>query len=81
MSRHFASYSSVALETIWLHEPRDLIFLGPLMTLLCLSSYSKVNYVEPLVAEVSQCNYLTAARVVDIMVCSIYKCVAIANEN
>ena len=38
ISRHFAGYTSVALETIWLHEPRDLIFLGPLMTLLCLSS-------------------------------------------
>ena len=44
MSRHFAGYSSVALETIWLHEPRDLIFLGPLMTLLCLSRYSMHNY-------------------------------------
>ena len=43
MSRHFAGYSSVALETIWLHEPRDLIFLGPLMTLLCLSRYSNNN--------------------------------------
>ena len=42
MSRHFAGYSSVALETIWLHEPRDLIFLGPLMTLLCLSRYSRL---------------------------------------
>ena len=30
--RHFAGYASVALETIWLHEPRDLIFSGPLMT-------------------------------------------------
>ena len=40
ISRHFAAYASVALETIWLHEPRDLIFLGPLMTLLCLSRYS-----------------------------------------
>ena len=34
ISRHFAGYASVALETIWLHEPRDLIFSGPLMTLL-----------------------------------------------
>ena len=40
ISRHFAGYASVALETIWLHEPRDLIFLGPPMTLLCLSRYS-----------------------------------------
>ena len=32
ISRHFAGYASVALETIWLHEPRDVIFLGPLMT-------------------------------------------------
>ena len=32
ISRHFAGYASVALETIWLHEPRDLIFSGPLMT-------------------------------------------------
>ena len=39
ISRHFAGYASVALETIWLHEPRDLIFLGTLMTLLCLSRY------------------------------------------
>ena len=39
MSRHFAGYSSVALETIWLHEPRDLIFLGPLMTLRCIGLY------------------------------------------
>ena len=28
ISRHFAGYASVALETIWLHEPRDLIFSG-----------------------------------------------------
>ena len=40
ISRHFAGYASIALETIWLHEPRDLIFLGPPMTLLCLSRYS-----------------------------------------
>ena len=40
ISRHFAGYASVALETIWRHEPRDLIFLGPPMTLLCLSRYS-----------------------------------------
>ena len=40
ISRHFAGYASVVLETIWLHEPRDLIFLGPPMTLLCLSRYS-----------------------------------------
>ena len=32
ISLHFAGYASVALETIWLHEPRDLIFSGPLMT-------------------------------------------------
>ena len=41
--RHFAGYASLALETIWLHEPRDLIFLGPLMTLLCLSRYSRLG--------------------------------------
>ena len=40
MSRHFAGSASVAIETIWIHEPRDLIFLGPFMTLLCLSRYS-----------------------------------------
>ena len=34
ISRHFAGYASVALETIWLHEPRDLIFLGPLTVIL-----------------------------------------------
>ena len=45
ISRHFASYASVALETIWLHEPRDVIFLGPLMTLLCLSRYSGMGEV------------------------------------
>ena len=45
ISRHFAGYASVALETIWLHEPRDLIFLGPPMTLLCLSRYSNANTV------------------------------------
>ena len=33
MTRHFAGYAPVALEAIWLHEQRDLIFLGPLMTL------------------------------------------------
>ena len=44
MSRHFAGYASVALETIWLHEPCDLIFLGPLMTLLCLSRYSSLYH-------------------------------------
>ena len=43
ISRHFAGYASVALETIWLHEPRDLIFLGPPMTLLCLSRYSRLS--------------------------------------
>ena len=32
-----------SLETIWLNEPRDLIFLGPLMTLLCLSRYSSMQ--------------------------------------
>ena len=49
MSRHFAGYSSVglALETIWLHEPRVLIFLGPLMALLCLSRYVYVEPVSP----------------------------------
>ena len=46
MSRHFAGYSSVDLETIWLHEPRDLIFQGPLMTLLCLSRYSSTYHSE-----------------------------------
>ena len=46
ISRHFAGYASVALETIWLHEPRDLIFLGPPMTLLCLSRYSS-SYFSP----------------------------------
>ena len=45
ISRHFAGYASVALETIWLHEKRDLIFLGPLMTLLCLSGYSSMGEV------------------------------------
>ena len=45
ISRHFAGYASVALETIWLHEPRDVIFLGPLMTLLCLSRYSGMGEV------------------------------------
>ena len=29
---HFAGYVSVALETIWLHGPYDLIYSGPLMT-------------------------------------------------
>ena len=46
ISRHFAGYASVALETIWLHEPRDLIFLGPPMTLLCLSRYSKLHHMD-----------------------------------
>ena len=45
ISRHFAGYASVALETIWLHEPRDVIFLGPLMTVLCLSRYSGMGEV------------------------------------
>ena len=45
ISRHFAGYASVALETIWLHEPRDVIFLGTLMTLLCLSRYSGMGEV------------------------------------
>ena len=47
ISRHFAGYASVALETIWLHEPRDLIFLGPPMTLLCLSRYSRCTVRVP----------------------------------
>ena len=46
MSRNFAGYSSVALETIWLHEPRDLIFLGPFMTLLCLRYGHFVEYMN-----------------------------------
>ena len=50
ISRHFAGYASVALETIWLHEPRDLIFLGPLMTLLCLYRYCICKYTGTLSA-------------------------------
>ena len=46
ISRHFAGYASVALETIWLHETRDLIFLGPLITLLRLSRNSRFVYKE-----------------------------------
>ena len=45
ISRNFAGYATVALETIWLHEPRDLIFLGPLMTLVCLSRYSRSDQI------------------------------------
>ena len=45
ISPHFAGYASVALKTIWLHEPRDLIFPGPLITLLCLSRYSSMGEV------------------------------------